>query len=169
MADNVSIPRDQFNLIIDSLADLGEMFEENIERVKKLDKSVEKTLNDNKPARDVLMKILDKFKKKSSTPAKDQIDGQEDNMEVDEYYEIDEQNVDQEKQSVSHNESEGVQESDTIAVNVGLAAINDKIYGWLDATMATRELYKKVFKAMQKVIASENIDANKRVKVSQLC
>ena len=169
MADNVSIPRDQFNLIIDSLADLGEMFEENIERVKKLEKSVEKTLNDNKPARDVLMKILDKFKKKSSTPAKDQIDGQEDNMEVDEYYEIDEQNVDQEKQSVSHNESEGVQESDTIAVNVGPAAINDKIYGWLDATMATRELYKKVFKAMQKVIASENIDANKRVKVSQLC
>ena len=169
MADNVSIPRDQFNLIIDSLADLGEMFEENIERVKKLEKSVEKTLNDNKPARDVLMKILDKLKKKSSTPAKDQIDGQEDNMEVDEYYEIDEQNVDQEKQSVSHNESEGVQESDTIAVNVGLAAINDKIYGWLDATMATRELYKKVFKAMQKVIASENIDANKRVKVSQLC
>ena len=169
MADNVSIPRDQFNLIIDSLADLGEMFEENIERVKKLEKSVEKTLNDNKPARDVLMKILDKFKKKSSTPAKDQIDGQEDNMEVDEYYEVDEQNVDQEKQSVSHNESEGVQESDTIAVNVGLAAINDKIYGWLDATIATREFYKKVFKAMQKVIASENIDANKRVKVSQLC
>ena len=169
MADNVSIPRDQFNLIIDSLADLGEMFEENIERVKKLEKSVEKTLNDNKPARDVLMKILDKFKKKSSTPAKYQIDGQEDNMEVDEYYEINEQNVDQEKQSVSHNESEGVQESDTIAVNVGLAAINDKIYGWLDATIATREFYKKVFKAMQKVIASENIDANKRVKVSQLC
>ena len=85
MADNVSIPRDQFNLIIKTVDGLSKMLEDK--RGAK-DKSVEKITNGNRLARVAAVKILAKYKKKS--PAKDQIHDQEDKMEVDEGYETDE-------------------------------------------------------------------------------
>ena len=129
MADNVSIHRDQFNLIIKTVDDWGKMLKDK--RGAK-DKSVEKIINGNRLARVAAMKILAKYKKKS--PAKDQIHDQEDKMEFDEDDEVDEQNVD-------HENPDDVEDTHEIAVNVS------KRFG-RKMSPKKYEFYEKVFKAM---------------------
>ena len=158
MADNVSIPRDRFDLIVDSVADLGETFEENMKQAEKLFKSVKKTINENKLARGALMKIFDKLKKSSSTSTADQIDGQEEPHD-DIFQESDKESVPVQQPSIE-NEAPKEPENITITMSEGFGDYDDK---------SNLELYKRIFEAMQKLIKSKNINDNARVRVSEFC
>ena len=160
MADNVSIPRDRFDLIVDSVADLGETFEENMKQAEKLFKSVKKTINENKLARGALIKIFDKLKKSSSTSPADQIEGQEVPHDAsDIFQEFDKESVPAEQPSIE-NEAPKEPENITITMSEGFGDYDDK---------SNLELYKRIFEAMQKLIKSKNINDNARVRVSEFC
>ena len=155
MADNINIPREDFDGLIEIVIDCVKKLKENIERTENLEKPVEITISENQTIMNFVMKILGILQKSDyyiTTPAIHPID----------------------RQKSPQDGSEVVQESgrkNEVARKVvhtvpGLNYFGDDMKRFVGKVKL--KFYGKVFEAMQRLIERENIGDDTRVVVGEM-